>query len=445
MAAHPQGQLLAHGLPTLATLPVPTRYVVLAAVVVLVVSFVVLAFAWRTPRFENAPGRPFPSWLARLVDSPALRGTVVVVALAYAGWITMAALFGPHSLLNPTFGSVYAVLWVGLVPAALLFGEIYRLCNPLRWIHRGVCKVVGSDHRVGVFEYPTWLGTWPAAAGLLAFTWLELVNPDWAVDLTVLRVWFLAMAIVPLLLGTLCGDTAFSRADPFEVYSTLVARLSPFRRRPDGVLVAGNPLANLDSVRPIAGLAAVVSVLFGSTVFDSFHGTVHWLRLATRYSDHLVLLDSLSLLLFCATVYVTFCVAAVLTGRVGHLRRSDLPGQFAHSIVPIVVGYIVAHYFTFFVSQGITTLQQLGDPLGRGWHLTRFADSLSPYTIYYHPTAIWVVQVTSVVLGHLVGVIAAHNRAVALLPHRRAVVGQIPMLILMVLFTMTGLALLFSS
>jgi hypothetical protein len=157
------------------------------------------------------------------------------------------------------------------------------------------------------------------------------------------------------------------------------------------------------------------------------------------------LLNTAGLLLFCLLVLGSFSLAAVLTGTVGHVQRGDLPRLMAHSVVPIVVGYIVAHYFTFLISQGIQTLQQLGDPLVRGWNLTSFADNLNAFAIYYHTDAIWAVQVSAVVIGHVLGVVAAHNRAISLLPARRAVVGQLPMLVLMVGYTMTGLWLLFSS
>lgn len=439
-------QFLAHGLATITTLPVPTRWVVVGAVAVLVVSFAILAFAWRSPRFRDPDGgRRLPRPLARLVDSAVTRAIVVVVALALTAWVTMAGLFGPDVLINPVFGMVYAVLWVGLVPAGLFFGEIYRLCNPLRWIHRGLCAITRIDRENGVFEYPRWLGMWPAAAGLVAFTWLELANPDYSTDLPVLRIWFLALAIVPLMSAMLFGADAFAKTDPFEVYSTLVARMCPFGRDTSGRLVLRNPLAGLEHTPAGPGLVGVVAVLFGSTIFDSFHSTVHYLPIARRYQSHLTTLNTVGLLLFCLAVLVTFSCAAWLTGRIGDVPRRDLPRLLAHSVIPIVVGYIVAHYFTFFVSESLQTLYQLGDPFVRGWDLTAFAQNVNPFAIYYHTDAIWAVQVAGVVIGHVLGVIVAHNRAIALLPRRKSVVGQLPLLLLMIGYTMTGLWLLFSS
>ena len=70
--------------------------------------------------------------------------------------------------------------------------------------------------------------------------------------------------------GAVFGSRWIAQADPFEAYSTLVGRLSVFGRREDGTLVLRSPLANLDATPPVPGLVATVSVLFGSTAFDSF-------------------------------------------------------------------------------------------------------------------------------------------------------------------------------
>jgi hypothetical protein len=438
--------LVAHGIGGLTDLPVSLHYVLIAAAVVLVVSFVVLGAAWREPRFRgDASGVALPRWFEAIVESRVLRGVLVGLGLAFTGWVTFAAFAGQNLVVNPVFGTVYALLWVGLVPAALLFGRIYRLCNPLRWIHRGVCLLVRRNPAFGLVQYPERLGAWPAALGLYAFTWLELVSPDYATSLSAVRTWFLGLTVIVLAMAAVFGDVVFERVDPFEVYSSLVARLSPFGRRTDGRLVVRNPLENLDGIVAPAGLVGVVSVLFGSTAFDSFHDSIHWMRFSHHFGQNQVVLNTFGLLGFCAVVLLTFCAAALLTGRVGEVPRQHLPRLFAHSVVPIVVGYVVAHYLTFFVSVSIETVQQLGDPLSRGWTLTSFASGANPFAIYNHPTTIGIIKVVAVVTGHVLAVVAAHDRSVALLPRRRAIIGQLPMLVLMVAYTLTGLALLFSS
>jgi len=73
------------------------------------------------------------------------------------------------------------------------------------------------------------------------------------------------------------------------------------------------------------------------------------------------------------------------------------------------------------------------------------SNDVDKYAIYTYPTGLAVTKVIAVVTGHVLGVVAAHDRAVRLLPRRHALVGQLPMLILMVAYTLTGLFLLFSS
>ncbi|MGQ0576912.1 MAG: hypothetical protein ACT4RN_22330 [Pseudonocardia sp.] len=54
-------------------------------------------------------------------------------------------------------------------------------------------------------------------------------------------------------------------------------------------------------------------------------------------------------------------------------------------------------------------------------------------------------QVAAVVTGHILGVDAAHDRAARLFPRRQAVAGQVPLLVLMVGYTVGGLSLLFAA
>ena len=436
---------LAHGVGGPADLPVPAGYAFAGAVAALLVSFAVLGLAWRTPRFEGTgSGQPLPVALARLVESRLVRSIVVGVVLALTAWTAFAALLGSDTLVNPTFGVVYVLLWVGLVPAALLLGPVYRLVNPLRWLHRAVSAAAGTDPAAGLRPYPERLGYWPAAFFLLCFVWLELVDSSVSTSLSAIRFWFGTVAVLLLLGAAVYGDRWLARADPFEAYASLVARLSPWGRRPDGTLVGRNPLQNLDTLPPAPGLVGVVAVLLGSTAFDSFRDSSRWLRFSQAHPDSATLLNTAALVAFCVVVLVTFTVAAMATGGTSASRRA-LPAAFAHSLVPIVVGYVVAHYLSFFVANGIGTLQQLGDPLGRGWELTAWLGGVNKYAIYDHPTALAVVKVVAVVTGHVLGVVAAHDRAVRLLPRRRQVLGQLPMLALMVGYTFTGLALLFSS
>ena len=437
--------VFAHGIGGAKDLPIPAEYAMAGAGAALAVSFIVLALAWRKPRFDAATqGRPAPAWLASLVDSTAFAVVLRVLGFAFFAYVVWAAVAGPDLLLNPTFGVVYVLLWVGLVPMSLLFGPFYKAVSPMRTIHLAFTKLTGGHPDEGIAKLPAWVGLWPAALGLLAFVWLELVYPG-STYLSPVRLWFAAYIAIAIVGAAVFGSEWLEKADPFEVYSTLVGHLSVFGRTADGTLVLRSPLGNLDGVPPWPGLVGVVSVLFGSTAFDSFKDSNEWLKFTQSVSMSSTWLDFLALLFFCAVVGLTFAGATMATGVDPGVSRRTLPNLFAHSMVPIIVGYIVAHYLSYFVEVGQQTVVQLSDPLGKGWNLLGTADWTVSYWLSTHPTFLAILKVLSVVTGHVLGVIAAHDRAVKLLPKRHQLTGQLPLLFVMVFYTVTGLYLLFGA
>ncbi|HEV7875464.1 MAG TPA: hypothetical protein VGP00_02215 [Nocardioides sp.] len=440
----PDGVTLAHGIGGAQDLPISPELAIAGAVAALTVSFTVLAVAWRNPRYDAATsGRLAPAWLAAVVESPWFRGALRVVGLAVTAYAAMAAVFGKDLLTNPFFGMFYVWWWVGLVPLSLLFGPVWKAVSPVRTINLAFARLSGSDPERGVFEYPERLGYWPAAVGLYAFVWLELVYP-YSTQLGPVRLWCAAYFAIMLLGGALFGSTFYARADPFEVYSSLVAKLSVWGRRGDQ-LVIRSPLANLDTVPVRPGLVGVVAVLFGSTAFDSFKDSSVWVRFIQSTELPVNALNNLALLAFCVVVGAVFAVGCILTGIEDDLGRHELPNQFAHSVVPIVVGYIFAHYLTYLVEVGQATLIQASDPFSNGSNLLGTGDWSVNYWLSYHPTLLASLKVLAVVAGHVVGVIAAHERAVRILPRRHQLTGQLPLLFAMVAFTVGGLYLLFAS
>jgi hypothetical protein len=435
----------AHGIGGAKDLPVPFEYAIAGAGAALAVSFIVLALAWRQPRYDAAvQGRAFPAVLASVVESTGFASALRAVGLVAFGYVVWAAVLGKDLLTNPVFGVVYVLLWVGIVPASLLLGPFYRAVNPLRTLHLLVTRVTGGQPGRGIAVLPRWVGLWPAAFGLLAFVWLELVFPE-STYLSPVRLWFAAYIAIVLLGAALFGDGWIEQADPFEAFSTLVGHLSVFGRTADGRLVLRSPLANLDGLPARPGLVGVVAVLFGSTAFDSFKDSNEWLKLTQSTSLDTTWLNFAALVVFCAVVAATFSVATMSTGVVEGFDRRTLPDRFAHSVVPIIVGYMVAHYLSYFVEVGQQTVVQLSDPMSTGQDLLGTANLHVNLWISQHPTFLAVVKVLAVVAGHVLGVIAAHDRAIRLLPRRHQLTGQLPLLLVMVLYTVTGLYLLFGA
>ncbi|TDO48458.1 hypothetical protein EV643_10787 [Kribbella sp. VKM Ac-2527] len=434
-----------HGLGSRQDLPIDFSYAVVGAGIAIAASFLVLAFAWQSPKYRgNASGRALPAGVTKTIDSAWFRWIVRLFGLFVGLYALMALLFGPDRLTNPIFGFVYVLIWVGLVPVSLLFGPVWRTLNPLRTLHLLFCRAARLNPSAGLLTLSPKVGLWPAAVGLLAFAWLELVAPDRA-TLPVLQVWLALYVVIVGIGAMLFGDRWFSSTDPFEVYATLIARLSPFGRRVDGAIVVRRPLENLDGLRPRPGLVAVVAVLLGSTGYDGFSSSGSWIGWAQNTDYSMPLLGTGMLLLFVAFVFATYSSATVLAGRLSGARRSELPGRFAHSVVPIALGYVLAHYATLLILEGQRTLILLSDPLNRGWNVFGTANLSLNTAITNHTSIISTGLVLAVVGGHLLGVVSAHDRAVALFPRARALAGQIPLLIVMVAYTVGGLGLLFAE
>ena len=435
---------LAHGIGGRQDLPIPLAYAVVGGALAVVASFLGLAVLWRTPRLGLAErGRPVPPGLQRFLDAPATRRGVLGLGVVATAYVVLAAA-GPDLATNPTAGVVYVLFWVGLVPSSLLLGPVWRALNPLRAVHLLLCRLLRLDPDGGALGAEVPGGYRVAALWLLAFVWLELVAPS-RTTLPVLRLWFGAYAAVQLVSALAYGRRWFARGDAFEVWSTLLGRLSVWGRRPDGRLVVRDPLDNVARLAPAPGLVAVVVVMLGSTAFDALSSAPYWFRFAQQSPLGTTATATLGLVAMCAAVGVLYVGATLLAGSLAGDGRRSLPGEFAHSLVPIAVGYLVAHYYSFLVLEGQRAVIRLSDPLVTGHSNWLGTAHWQVSGALIHPTPVAVLQVVAVVTGHVVGVVLAHDRAVRLFPRGSAVRGQLPLLTVMVAFTVGGLVLLFTG
>ena len=334
--------------------------------------------------------------------------------LLLAGYVVAVGLFGPQDPdANPAPRALYVLLWVGVVPASLLLGPVWRVANPLRLL---AAVVAAALRRTTAAPLPERLGYWPAAAWLLAFVWLELVPAGRDVPAVVAGA-LLGYAVAQVAAGVRYGPEWFARGDAFEVYSTLTAALSPFGRLDDGRPGLRNPFRGLAAVPVEPGLVAFLAVWWGSTVFDGLTGWTGWRSLALPAA-----LDTAVLV---ATAVVVGVLYRLATGRLG--------AELASTLVPIAAGYTLAHYATLLLVEGPRGLAQLaGQPLGA-------------VTAVPAPGLVAGIQIGAVLVGHVVAVVAAHDRSVALLPVERRLADQVPLVLLMVAYTMAGLFLLVIS
>ena len=448
--------VLAHGVGGSTDLPLPLEYALIGGVWALIVTFAVVCVAWRTPRFDPAkPGRALPQWVSTAVDSPIVRGIAAAATLALTVWVAIAAIWGPQGSDSALPGTFYVLLWVGLVAVSVIVGPVWRVISPVRTVWRLLTLGRGDKASVGARRrYPAGLGYWPAALGLFAFVWLELASPDPG-SLSAIKIWILCYAVAMWVGAAVFGSTWFARADPFEVYSMTVSRLAPFRRnRATGRIVIGNPFDHLPTMPVRPGTVAVMAVLLGSTAFDSFAQSKAFRNFVDRNADAVPLvgdsgggsvLRTAGLLVFVLVVGVSFTAAARATGGVTAEQRRELPGRLAHCLIPIVVGYVLAHYLSYLVERGQETIVRLADPLGRGWQLLGLDSGDVIYFLSMNPALLWTIKVACVVIGHVVGVIAAHDQALRVIPVGHQLTGQLAMMLVMVAYTLTGLFLLFGG
>ncbi len=436
---------LAHGIGGRQDLPIPFEAALTGAILALLVSFVALGALWTEPRLGADVRRPRPlaSVVQGVVSARAWPWFWRAAGLVAAAYFCVGLLFGPDRVENPTAGVFYVLFWVGLVPLSLLFGPVWPVLNPLRTLHLLACKGLGRDPATGLRPLPGGLGYWPAAGGLLAFVWLELVAPERA-TLPVIGAWLAAYVVFMFGGAVLFGSRWFDHADAFEVYSTLVGRLAPIARRPDGVVTWRNSLDGMAGLRPVPGLTVLVVVLLGSTMYDSLSNAPVWVRFVQESSVPAPVMGTVGLLTVIGLVLAAYRGATSLAGRWGAAEPGTTAGELAHAVVPIAVGYVVAHYYTLLLLEGQRTLALLSDPLvtGADWLGTAGWTVQAAGT---SPAGIAMLQVTVIVVGHVVGTVLAHDRALALFPRRTAVLGQIPLLLLMVVYTVVGLLLLFAG
>ncbi|WP_082375462.1 hypothetical protein [Pseudonocardia sp. HH130629-09] len=431
--------VLAHGIGTRSDLPVPLGPAAAAAGTALIASFVILSLFRRRPR-TPWPGRPLPDRATAVVDHPATRTAARIVALTAVAAVTAVGFLGPaDSADNLAPWAFYVTFWAGLVPASLLAGPVVRYVNPLRLVHAVLARLlrIAPD---GIRTLSPRLGRWPAAAGLFAFAWLELVAPG-RTDPVWVATFVSGYAVIQLAGALVYGRTWFDRCDGFEVYSVLLGALSPLGRLADGRLGLRSPLDGLDRVEPTPGLVGVVVVLIGSTGYDGLSRTLWWVSAV----DDGVAAGTLGLLattLAAGVLYLLGCSA--LTQERAHEGHRPGPTAFASTLVPIAAGYAVAHYASLLLFDGQQTLILASDPFQTGLDLFGTAGWTIDYR-WAEPVGIMVVQLVAIVGGHLVASLAAHDRAVRMYPSGAAVRTQFPMLTAMVALTVGAVGLLFAA
>jgi hypothetical protein len=447
----------AHALPTgRPERGLPVWVFVWGAALVLIVSFVALSILWQSPRLAGDRWRPVRPGLSRLLVNrltEALAGTVGVFLLGVTIWSGLAGTENPVLNFSVTF--VFVTFWLGVVLLSVLLGDVWRALSPWRAIGRAVgatLSVLTRRERPRPLPYPEALGRWPAVIGLVGFLWFELV---WGIggvspqNVAIASIIYSGFTLTAMgLYGT---DAWHERGEAFGSYFRMFSHISPLEVR-DGRLGTRRPLTGLHEWSRVRGSVAMVLVAIGGTTFDGAQEGVPVRDWIADLFDVLADtgLDQLTAARTSSSVFMALTLAAMagifwlgIAGMRTVDRRStlgELGARFGYTLIPIALGYLVAHYFSLFVFQEQAQFTYLlSDPLGRGHDYFGTAGGGIDYTLI-SGTAVWYVQLGSLVLGHVAALVYAHDRAlVTYRDPRLATRSQYWMLVVMIAFTTAGL------
>jgi hypothetical protein len=413
-----------------------------AATAALVLSFVALAALWKTPLLSRvAQGRAIPGTRGLVT---ALTWVARIVGLLLFGLVLGAALFGadvPGESTNIAPVTIYVILWVGVPVVAAILGDVWKALNPFRTI--GLLFPEGDDTAPKHH--------WVAVATLFGFLFVELVHPNGASP----RILGWAMVVYSVLM--LAGMARHGRqwldsADGFGVLFSMIGAIGIFAVGDDGELRARVPLSGLATVDSRVGSSALILVVLGGTSFDGFsESPVFWdiAGRASGWNASPALFIGLVVVILIASIL--YWVGARTTASVTGVSHEEAAELFAPSLIPILFGYGIAHYIQLLVDQVQTFWFRLSNPYGNkdeaGNNLTDFfgsADGQIDFFVIDADLVAWI-QALAIVIGHVAGVLYAHDLAVTRFDHAKAARSQQTMLVVMVIYSVAGLWLLFSG
>ncbi|MSO71871.1 MAG: hypothetical protein EXQ88_07690 [Alphaproteobacteria bacterium] len=446
-------------------LPLPLWLWVTGAGATIVLTFVVVALFVR----ERVGGvRAARLDLARfalvrwLIHPAVIAGARAVAVFMFL--LTLASGFwgeqDPFRNLVPTM--VWVVWWVGFAFLCALVGDLWAFLSPITslfdWGAAIARCIFGVRAWFGV-PYPKRLGAWPAVALFAGFAWCELV---WSGNDEPRA---LAQAIVFYTLIAWAGMAAFgrdvwlARGEAFAIVFGIFGRFAPLAVEDGRLVLCPLGAGLLADARVSPSLLVFVLLMLSTVTFDGFLET----PLAERVVASLYGVESVSAFIFQASewgisdvtvvrsaallIFPLLFIGAFLAASwamlklagVGALSTLTAACAFVLTLVPIAVAYHLSHYASLLLTAGQFIVPLLSDPFGFGWDLFGTADYkvniglVRPYALWYGATAI-------IVIGHVVAVYQAHVVALRVFGSaREALISQMPMIALMVGYTMISL------
>ena len=437
----------AHGTGSRTDLPLPAWQMAWAAAFSVIVSFVALGTFWDKPRLAAAAaGRR----LVSLASSPAKALEVVckVVGVGLFGVVILAAWWGkasPATNIAPTAFLIW--FWVGLQLVSVLLGDVWSAFNPFTTIADTAASLKARLRRTplsSVTDDSDGTGGWVAVGLIAAYLWYELAYHSTDSPRSV-AVFLTAYSVVMLGGAAVFGRGWARSADGFAVLFRKISLIAPLYRDQAQDLRLRTPLSGLTTLRGGVYTVAFILTVLGSTTFDGFTRSSIWLDLAGDLTGwEATFVNTLGLGVIIAFVALLYTLAVKVMAVVTGDSTRELAIEFAPTLVPIVVAYAAAHYFSALLLDGQLLINLLSDPFGHGWDLFGTRDYAINW-ILVSPSEIAWVQAVAIAVGHVLAVAAAHDRAIDRYPRETALRSQYPMLLVMVAYTVIGLLLLLGT
>lgn len=441
----------AHAFGKLYNLPVPFWMYLYGGAGALLVSFLVIGyFLNKTDKDFKYPAKylsknTFFNTLTKSWFLSTLKGISVFLLLLtiIAGFIGEDS---AYSNFNMTFFWIFFALALPYVTA--LIGNIYAIINPWKVLTELAEKFLGEQAN-GVVKYPKNLGYYPALLFYFLFIWIELFGKTGPQSLAFLLTQYTFINIIGVML--IGKNNWFQYGEFFSVFLRLIGKIAPIEYK-DGKLYLRPPFIGLlkESADHFSLLLFILFML-SSTAFDGFRITLVFYRLywdqipesITRllgenpYDTFQLIGLIVSPLVFLFIYWTLIALAKIVTKSKQSIMELML--KFAFSLIPIAFVYNVAHYYNLILGQGQDMIRLISDPFGFGWNLfgtTEYVPNLS----IVDAGVTWHVQVTLILIGHIAAVYLAHIIALKVFPtHKKALLSQFPMLLLMVAYTLIGL------
>jgi hypothetical protein len=369
--------------------------------------------------------RPTVTDDGRLPPAP-LRLTLRAIGLIGWAWIIGQGIAGGSSNAEVTTLFLWVYGWVGVAMLCALVGPVWHFLDPFSTLFDLGAWIV---RRLGispwdVADYPAGIGRWPAILGFAFVIWVELVLAPEPAVLFVILVGYTALTLA--MMAQFGRDTWRANAEIFTVWFRLLGRLAPFALGDEKGRVRRRPFAS-GLLEPGWRMSDVVMIALGvgSILFDGLSQTQFWFDLFgfPQLASETVLLVGFLGILVGSAIVVTRVVGVAATGA---------------GLLPIAVGYLIAHYLTYLVIDGQRIVIALSDPFQRGWDLFGTA-FFEPSGAWLPPGLVWTIQLAAVVGGHMLGAWSGHVVARLEAPKeigdRALTMRQVPLAVVMVALT----------